>query len=262
MSTVRTDDDAGVRLLTLDRPDALNAFNAALFDDLTDAVLAATGDDTVRVLVLTGAGRAFSAGADLKRMGEPSTGARHGLNGLLEALIDFPKPILLAINGLGVGIGATIVGLVDVAVIADDARLRAPFSALGLTAEAASTSTFPRLMGHQRACWFLMSGEWLTAEQCVDAGLAIESCPTGEVLTRTMERARALAALPLDSLTATKDLIVGPQRPLRKAAVAAENEALAGLLGGPANREAIAAFREKRPVDFTALDRAETGGDG
>jgi enoyl-CoA hydratase/carnithine racemase len=216
-------------------------------------VLAATTDDSVRVLVLTGAGRAFSAGADLTEMGR-RTPARHGLVGLLDAIIDLPKPFLIAVNGLGVGIGATITGLADMVFIAEGARLRCPFSALGLTAEAASTVTFPRLLGHQRAMWFLLSSEWLDARQCVEAGLALEVCPGDTVLDRTLEHAAILARLPLASLIATKDLVVGPQREQLKATQRAENAVLARLVGGPANREAVTAFREKRQPDFSALD--------
>ncbi|MEM9745561.1 MAG: enoyl-CoA hydratase/isomerase family protein [Actinomycetota bacterium] len=256
MGTVIAETRGRVRIVTLDRPESLNAFNAELFDDLADAFLDATVDDDVRVLVLTGAGRAFSAGADLTQMGDSTATPRHGFPGLLDAIVDFPKPFVLAINGVGVGIGATIAGLADLTFMAEDARLRCPFAALGLTAEAASTYTFPRLLGPQRAMWFLMSSEWMEAEQCVEAGLALEVCEPGALLDRTLERASALAELPPASLAATKRLVVGSQREQLRAAIRAENEELDRLLGGPANREAIAAFREKRSPDFSAVDES------
>jgi enoyl-CoA hydratase/carnithine racemase len=252
-STVTVEDHGRVRLVTLNRPDALNAFNNELFDELTDAFLAAASHDGVHAVVLTGAGRAFSAGADLTEMGRPAQRPRHGMLGLLDTIIDFPKPFLIAVNGLGVGIGATITGVADLVYIAEGARLRCPFSALGLTAEAASTATFPLLMGRQRAMWFLLSSEWLDAQQCVDAGLAMEVCPEGTVVDRALEHAATLAELPLTSLVTTKGLIVGPQREHLRSVVRAENAELARLAGGPANREAIAAFRDKRKPDFSAL---------
>lgn len=252
-STVIVEDRGRVRLVTLNRPDSLNAFNNELFDDLTDAFVDAASSDGVHAVVLTGAGRAFSAGADLTAMGRPARPSRHGMVGLLDAIIDFPKPFLIAVNGLGVGIGATILGVADLVYIDEGARLRCPFSALGLTAEAASTARFPRLMGHQRAMWFLLSSEWLDAKQCVDAGLAMEVCPPGTVVERAVERASTLAALPLASLVATKGLIVGPQREHLRSAVRAENAELARLAGGPANQEAIAAFRDKREPDFSNI---------
>ena len=169
-------------------------------------------------------------------------------------MISFPKPFIVAINGVGAGVGATIAGLADLVLIAEGARLRCPFSQLGLTAEATSTFTFPRLMGRQQALWFLWSSEWWSAEQCVEAGLATELCAPDELMPRAMERAGTLAAMPTVSLIATKELVVGPLREAMRAHAEAENAAVDRLIGGPANREALAAFRERRPADFTNLD--------
>ncbi|MAV26959.1 MAG: crotonase [Gammaproteobacteria bacterium] len=242
----------GITTVTLDRPDALNSFNNTVFDELCDTFLAAATDEQCKVLVLTGAGRAFSAGADLKAKGNDIT-PRHGLAGLLESIIDFPKPFIVAANGLGVGIGCTILGLADVAFAAESARFRCPFSSLGITAEASSTYTFPRLLGHQRASWILLSAEWVSSADAKDAGLVNEVFPDEGFLEAAIDKARVLAALPKDSLIQTKDLIVGPQREAMKAAVRSENAALDRLSGGPANQEAIAAFKEKRTADFSSL---------
>jgi enoyl-CoA hydratase/carnithine racemase len=148
---ISVSDNGAVRSLLLDRPEALNAFNSRMFDELTDALLLAADDDSVKVVVITGAGRAFSAGLDLSSVNAEAPAPKHGFPGLYEALLEFPKPILLAINGLGIGVGCTICGLVDMVFMAKSARLRCPFSALGLTAEAGSTITFPALLGHQAA---------------------------------------------------------------------------------------------------------------
>ncbi len=254
MDTVTTRLEGRVLVAELDRPEALNAFNNELMDDLADVFFETTDREDVSVLLLTGRGRAFTAGADLKEMGRPQAPPRHGWPVLLDAMLDFPKPFIVAINGVGAGVGATIAGLADLVLIAEGARLRCPFSELGLTAEAASTFTFPRLMGRQRALWFLWSSEWWTAEQCVDAGLATELCAPDELMPRAMERAARLAELPLTSLMTTKELVVGPLREAMRSHAAAENAALAELIGGPANREALAAFRDGRPPDFDAID--------
>jgi enoyl-CoA hydratase/carnithine racemase len=254
MTTVETRDEGGIRLITMNRPEALNAFSNRLMDELTEAFQAASGDDDIRVVVLTGAGRAFSAGADLTEMGQPaSEPPRHGFAGLLDALIDFPKPFIVAVNGLGAGIGATICGLADFCIMAERARLRCPFSALGLTAEAGSTYLFPRLMGRQQASWFLLAAEWMNADECLESGLVMEVLPDDELMSGAMARARTLAALPLASLMTTKKLIMDPLREQIRASAKAENEGLAGLVGGPANREALAAFREKRDPDFSGI---------
>ena len=241
-----------VRTAALNRPEALNAFNKRQFDEVAEAFLGAEQDDDCRVLVLTGTGRAFSAGADLG----PTTDYQpvHGLDGMLHAIVDFPKPFVLAINGLGVGIGATLAGLADFVFMAESARLRCPFSTLGLVAEAGSTRTFPALLGRQQAMWFLMASEWLSAAQCKEAGLALDVFPDDGFMDAVGEKAGHLAALPPESLVAAKRLIVdAAERERLKNVIAAENAALAKLSGGPANREAVAAFREKRQADFSNL---------
>lgn len=252
-TTLNVTDDGAVRTIELDRPDALNAFSGLLMDELTDAFIDAREAPGVKVVILTGAGRAFSAGADLQEMGRSQYRPRHGFPGLLDAIIDFPKPFFVAVNGVGAGIGATICGLADFVYMAEGARLRCPFSALGLTAEAGSTVTFPLLMGRQRASWFLLSAEWMSAQECKDAGLAMEVLPLEALLPRVREQAGKLAALPLASLMQTKQLIMDPLRPQLRASAKAENAGLAALVGGPANREALAAFREKRAPDFSGM---------
>ena len=251
--TIEVLDDGAVRTLRLNRPEALNAFNQQMFDDLADVFLATTEDPAIKVLVLTGAGRAFSAGADLTEMGRPVDKPKHGFAGALSAIVDFPKPFIVAVNGVGAGIGATICGLADFAFIAREARLRCPFSALGLTAEAGSTLTFPQLMGRQRAAWFLMAAEWMSGEACVEAGLALEAVALADLEPHVQKKAHTLAALPMASLAQTKSLIVQPHREQLLTTIEAENQALAKLVGSPGNKEALAAFREKREPDFSAI---------
>ncbi len=253
LETLNIKDEDGVRLVEMDRPEALNAFSSQLMDDLAEAFLEVASDDSISVLLLTGAGRAFSAGADLAEMGREQSTPEHGFPGLLDAIINFPKPFIVAVNGIGVGIGATICGLADLSYMSDKAKLRAPFSALGLTAEAASTFTFPQLMGRQRASWFLLSAEWMTADECVDAGLALEAVPAEDLLGHAMAKAKKLAGLPLPSLQTTKGLIMDPVREQMKASIIAENKGLAKLVSGAANREALTAFMEKREPDFSNL---------
>lgn len=254
---LRTTDADRVRLLTLDRPDALNAFNEALYDALTDALLEAQDDDGVAVVVLTGEGRAFSAGTDLlemAQMGDPSfQRGQHGFRGLVDTLVEFDKPLICAVNGLGLGIGATILGLSDLAFMSTAGRLKCPFTSLGVAPEAGSSHTFPRLLGRQAATWALMSAEWLSAEQCLELGLVFKLCPPDELLPTTLEHAKMLAAKPISSLRATKRLIMQAEKPLITAARAGEDAAFAELMAGPANAEALAAFAEKREPNFTTL---------
>jgi enoyl-CoA hydratase/carnithine racemase len=255
---LRSEDTERVRLLTLDRPEALNAFNEALYDALTDALAAALDDPSIAVVVLTGEGRAFSAGADLLEMAERVANpafvpGRHGFPGFIETLIAFEKPLLLAINGLGLGIGVTIIGFSDLVFMSSTARLRCPFTDLAVAPEAGSSYTFPTLLGRQRAAWTLLSSEWLSADECRDLGLVYRVCPPDELLDTTMSHARLLAAKPISSLRATKRLMTAHHRDAIRAARAAEDAEFQVLMAGPANKEALAAFAEKRAPDFTHL---------
>ena len=247
-----TDKD-GVRTIALNRPEVLNAWNNEQYDEVTEALLAAGYQDACRVLILTGTGRAFSAGADLSTDAYAARRPKHGIRGFLRTVVDFPKPFVLGINGLGVGIGATLSGLADFAYMAESARLRCPFSELGLVAEAGSTVMFPALMGRQRAMWFLMSSEWMTAAECKAAGLVLDVYADDGFLAAVRGQAAKLAALPSESLVEAKRLIVGPGREHLKVVIETENATIRKLQGRPANREAVAAFREKRRPDFASL---------
>lgn len=247
-----------VRTLVLNRPDALNAFNEELYDALADALLEAAVDDGVAVVVLTGAGRAFSAGTDLLEMHQIATNpdfvrGRHGFPGLLDALVEFPKPLVVAVNGLGLGIGATVLGFADLAFMSTTARLKCPFTSLGVAPEAASSLLFPQLVGRQNAAWILLSAEWISATEALGTGLVFRLCEPEDLLAEATRHAEVLASRPISSLVAVKRTMTAPHRAAVDAARERENAAFEELMGGPANLEALAAFAEGRAPDFTAL---------
>ncbi len=252
-------DEARVRTLTLNRPDALNACNEALYDALTDGLLEAAADPAVAVVLLTGEGRAFCAGTDLVEMAarvmEPDTFVEgtHGFLGLIDALTAFPKPLVIAVNGLGLGIGATILGFADLVFMSTAAKLKCPFTSLAVAPEAASSFLFPQLVGRQNATWMLLSSEWISAQDAKDMGLVWKLAAPDELLPEARRHAEHLAALPISSLVACKRVITEPLRPQIEAARERENAAFVELLGGPANLEAFAAFAEGRTPDFANL---------
>lgn len=253
------EDQGRVRLLTLNRPDALNAFSEALYDATAQALIDAAVDPDVAVVVLTGAGRAFCAGTDLVEMGARNPGGGgvepgvHGFAGMIDQMDSFPKPFIVAVNGLAIGVGATMLGFADLAFMSSEARLRCPFSSLGVAPEAASSYTFPLLLGRQQAMWTLLSAEWISAEEAEEMGLVWKVCPPDELLDTTMAHAQKLAALPVSSLMESKVLITHGWHEGVVAARERENAAFSRLMGAPANVEAIAAFMEKRPPDFTGM---------
>jgi enoyl-CoA hydratase/carnithine racemase len=255
---VRVVDGDRVRTVTLDRVDALNAFNEALYDAVTDTLLHSAEDPGVAVVLLTGSGRAFCAGTDLLEMAARGSDSDfkpgvHGFPGLIDALIAFPKPLIIAVNGLGLGIGTTILGFADLAFMSTAARLKCPFTSLGVSPEAASSFTFPALLGRQNATWVLMSSEWIEAEEAHSIGLVWKVTEPDALMPDAQRYAALLAAKPISSLVHTKAAIVAPFREQIDAARARESASFAALMGGPANAEALAAFAEKRPADFTRL---------
>jgi enoyl-CoA hydratase/carnithine racemase len=247
------------RVLTLNRPDALNAFNNELYHAAGAALREAEGDKNVACIVITGAGRAFSAGQDLGEMSRVDTSSpsesdmAHGFPVFLDTLAQFPKPVIAAVNGLGVGIGLTMLLHCDVVFMAETARLRAPFVPLGVVPEAAGSLLMPVVMGNQRAAIALYTGEWLTADDAVEAGLALRAVAPDKLLDEALDLAERIAKMPVTSLVESKRLVIAARLDAVRAARDREDEAFARLVGAPANLEAITAFLEKRDPDFTDL---------
>ena len=240
-----------VRTLTLNRPEALNAFNEALYDATADALNAAADDPEVAVVVMTGTGRGFSAGQDLTEMQARITDpafvpGRHGFPGLIDALARFPKPLICAVNGVGVGIGATILGYADLAFMSTAAKLKCPFTSLGVAPEAASSYLLPQLVGRQNAAWLLMSSEWVDAAEALRMGLAWRVCEPDDLLPETYRHAEILAAKPISSLIAVKQSMAEPIRPGISAAREREDGYFAEMMGAAANAEALADFQRGR----------------
>ncbi len=255
-SVLRVEQLGRVRLFTLNRPKALNAFNDDLYDAVRAALDEAATSPDVAVVVLTGSGRAFSAGQDLAELETPrrhDDGLKHGFPPFIASVETFPKPLIAAVNGIGVGIGLTILPHCDLVLIADDARLRAPFVSLGVTAEAGSTHLLPETIGWQETAHLLYTASWLDAARAVESGIAWRSFPGERLLDAALEIAGEMAVMPIDSLVGTKRLLLDARLDAVRAARDRENVTFARLAGGPANREAIAAFREKRKPDFTRL---------
>lgn len=256
---VIVNDAKRVRTITLNRPDALNAFNDDLYDGAGDALIDAIDNDDVAVVIITGNGRAFTAGQDLGEMAKPrqhDDGESHGFPHFLDTLASFPKPVIAAVNGMGIGIGVTMLPHCDFVFMSEAARLRAPFATLGVTVEAANSYLLPLKVGWTNAAHMLYSAEWFDADQCVAMGLAWKKTSAESLIPEAVALAEQMAAMPIISLETTKKLLLAPRLDAIKAARQREIAAFAELVGAPANREAIEAFKAKRPADFTNLPEA------
>lgn len=231
------DDDAGVRTLTFNRPEALNAFNQELWYAAADALEDAAADDHVRCVLVTGNGRAFSAGQDLGEMADPTVfeGQEPGYQRYMPVLESFPKPIVAAVNGVGVGIGLTMLLHCDIVLMSDQARLKVPFISLGVTTEASASLLMPATMGWQRAAEVLFTEPWIDADQAVADGIALRAVPHDRLLDEARALAGHIGGLPLGPLLATKAL----------------------MQAGRA--DAVAAARTREVAEFEHLVRAMAG---
>ncbi|MGE0220314.1 enoyl-CoA hydratase/isomerase family protein [Mycolicibacterium sp.] len=245
--TLQISDADKVRTLTLNRPEALNAFNEELYLATATALREAAEDPDVAVVLLTGAGRAFSAGNDLKemqaRITDPALADQPShFPDLVAALAALPKPLICAVNGLGVGIGTTLLGYADLVFMSTTARLKCPFTSLGVAPEAASSYLLPRLIGRQNAAWMLLSSEWVDADEALRMGIAWKVCPPEDLLAEARRHAEILAGRPIASLVAVKRTITEPYRAGIEAATERENAYFVELMGAAANAAALAEF--------------------
>ena len=242
----------GVRLVAFDRPDVRNAFDTAMYMEVTAALRAADADESVGAVVLTGRGTAFTSGQDLAEMAAIATGtavegAGQGFIGLLECVNDIAVPLLAAVNGVAVGLGFTILAHCDLVLVDADARLRVPFAELGVPAEAASSFLFPAVMGWQRAARILLTSDWVSAEELVELGLALEVCEPGTVLEQTLALATRIAAHPRAATRAITSLMRAARREAVMEANRREQGAFASLLGTAASSGTLAEFAAKTP---------------
>jgi enoyl-CoA hydratase len=246
-----------VVLLTLNRPERMNAVTEGMYDALSDAVAEAEEDGGVRALVLTGAGRAFSVGADLKAHGEtdptPEERRRYVRAGQRanRTLQRSGLPVVAAVNGHAVGAGLELALSADLILLAREARLRFPEATLGTFVGGGVSYTLPRRVGMARARELLLLARFFTPGEAVAMGMANQVLPAHHVLDRAMELARELATAAPLSIRLLKGLLdqgfQGEPDPLLEA----EEEALLRCMGTEDWAEGIRAYHEKREPRFT-----------
>ena len=253
MSRVETEDAAaGVRVVAFDRPEVRNAFDTAMYEEVTGALRAADADEAVGAVVLTGRGTAFTSGQDLAEMAAIATGtavegAGRGFMGLLDSLCDIAVPLLAAVNGVAVGLGFTLLAHCDLVLVDTRARLRVPFAELGVPAEAASSLLFPAAMGWQQAARVLLTSDWVGAGELVGLGLALAECAEGTVLDETVALAARVAAHPRSATRAITSLMRAARRDAVVEANRREQGAYAALLRGAVGGGALAEFAARAP---------------
>lgn len=255
VSLIQKQLDGAILRITINRPEKKNALTAPMYADLADAFEQTNTDSAVRVVLLHGEGDSFTAGNDLEDfLKRPWTGNdMPPAVRFMYAVAQASKPVIAAVHGSAVGIGATILLHCDLVYAADGARLMMPFVNLGIVPEAGSTLLLPALVGRQRAAELLMLAAPLTAQRAYELGLVNAVVEPNTLLAAAMEAARQLVTKPAGALHATKKLLRQPYAKELDKVMRQEVETLRQRLVSPDTKEALTAFLEKRKPDFSKL---------
>jgi enoyl-CoA hydratase/carnithine racemase len=249
--------------ITLNRPERMNTFGDTLLPEWADAVRRAQEDDDVRVVVVTGAGRAFCAGADLKASGERGDVLRAELNAgerrnslrytvhrVAHALEYLDKPYIAAVNGAAVGAGMDMASMADIRIASDQARFGMSYVNVGLIPGDGGAWLLPRIVGTQKALELIWSGELFNAQEALEMGYVLRVVPHEDLMAETREYALKLAAGPPIAMQLAKRLVY---RGLNQDFMEGLEQAQAAMTivqSTADSKEGPAAFREKRAPNF------------
>ena len=248
MSNITTSRVDGVVTLSLDRPEKMNALTRDMYADLARFLNEAAGDFGVRAVILTSAGDHFTAGNDIKDFLElPPTSEDSTVKLFLDAILEFPKPLLAAVKGNAIGVGTTMLLHCDVVVADPHTSFSMPFVSLGLVPEAGSSLLFPALVGYQRAAKIFMTGESFSAESAKEMGLVAEISDDSYATALTI--ALQIAAQPPTAVINTKALIKASKHDAVAAVMKAEFELFALALTSDEAMEAFMNFMAKKAAD-------------
>ncbi|MFO7193885.1 MULTISPECIES: enoyl-CoA hydratase-related protein [Thermocrispum] len=254
-----TSDQAGVRTITLNRPQAYNALNVELKEALRDALVAAAAAEDVRAVVLTGAGKAFCAGQDLKEHialldaqdPAPLRTVEEHYNPIVRALATMPKPTVAAVNGSAAGAGAAFSYACDLRVAGRSASFTGAFAGVGLGPDSGASWTLQRLVGFGRAMELMMLGRKVGADEALRIGLVNEVVDDDAVLSRAQELAAQLAAGPTAAYREIRQVLIAASTSTLDEALENEKAAQTRLGATHDHREAVDAFVNKRRPRFT-----------
>ena len=256
MSEVLLERRDRVAIVTLNRPESLNGFTRGLRNALKGAIHEVATDDGVRAVVLTGAGRGFSAGADLKAEGMVSgTDVERQLNeeygASLREIARMPKPVIAAVNGFATGIGGSYALACDLVVMGEGAFFQVPFQRIGLVPDGGMTWLLTERVGHRRAFEIAVSGERVPAARCLEWGLANRVVPDERVVEEAVEWATQLCDAAPIALGYMKQLLRSAPGMGFEQTIRAEARLQAPCIDSEDFREGVAAFRDKRTPTFS-----------
>jgi 2-(1,2-epoxy-1,2-dihydrophenyl)acetyl-CoA isomerase len=251
--TIGVEIRSGLVLITLNRPEAYNAFDLKMIDELARIVVRAALDPAVAGIAVTGQGKAFCAGGDLRWLsgyqGEPDAAFHELASRYHQAIVEIrrmPKPVVAAINGLAAGGGFSMALACDFRIMEESAVLKQGYTSNGLSIDGGGTYSLPRLVGLARAMEIAAFDRVIPAEQALSWGLVTEVVSDGKSVDRALEFLGELRKMPLSSFAASKKLMVDSFDTPFEATLEKERDALSQCATHPNGREGVAAFLEKR----------------
>jgi enoyl-CoA hydratase/carnithine racemase len=256
MSDINTEISGGILRVELNRPAQKNAMTGSMYTSLADTLREADKDETVRVVLWHGAGDAFCAGNDIGDfLKNPPGPGESPQSRLINALIGFEKPIVAAVQGAAIGGGTTMLTHCDFVYAGESAKFQLPFVNLGLVPEFGSSFSVPARVGHLRAAELFLLGEPFTALRAAELGLVTRVLPDRDLLATATATAQKLAAKPDGALRTSKRLIKQASIDQLREAAKIESREFGERVQSAEAKEAFAAFREKRPPNFTNLPK-------
>ncbi len=236
----------GITTIEIARPEKKNALTQAMYRDMTAAIATARADTTVRALLIIGQPGIFTAGNDLEDFLATPAGGESAVTAFMQELLDCEKPVIAAVTGAAVGIGATMLLHCDLVYLSEQAQLLLPFVALGLVPEFASSLLLPQRLGHARAAQALLLGEPVSASEAVALGLATAALPSNDLLAHARRMAKRFNALSPTAVRESKRLMRAGSSEAIARAMQQENAAFVERLQSPEARAALQAFLHKR----------------
>src|SRR6266705_500664 len=254
MSDIISERSGSILRVQLNRPDKKNAMTSRMYVTLADLLNDAARDEQIRVALWHGAGDSFSAGNDVEDFLKNPPGPGESPQArLMNALINFDKPLVAAVQGAAIGGGTTMLTHCDFVYAAESAKFQTPFINLGLVPEFGSSYSLPMRMGHLRAAELILLGLPFDARRATELGLVTRVVPDEKLMATATETAHKLAQKPIGALRACKRLMKLSSREQIEQAMKLEGEEFALRVRSAEAREAFTAFIEKRPPDFTRI---------
>ncbi|MFH0802065.1 MAG: enoyl-CoA hydratase [bacterium] len=252
-----------IATVTLNRPSKLNAYTPTMGNELVDVMSKADADDAVRVIIMTGAGRAFCAGADIGGFSQDIKDRESGRSARRAERIWFypslmqslTKPTIVAINGFALGIGCTMILPFDVRITVEEAKIGVIFPRVGLITELGSTYLLPRLIGASNAAEMMLTGRQFTAQECHRMGLVSHVVPGDKLMAKAREIAGEMLQCSPTSLELTRRALYTGMQGTMETAMHFEALAIERCFRSPEHKEYVTAFMEKRKPDFRRVKK-------